>query len=173
MIIRRALAQDANELAEFNSSIARETEGIELIPEVIGAGVKAMIENPQMGFYLVVELDNGIQASLMVTTEWSDWRNGNLWWIQSVYVVPSSRGQGIFRRLYEEVTAFAKDDEGVRGIRLYVEKDNHNAQQVYQRLGMSETAYRVFEAYSDSSAVEIIAILRLDHESTCPYWHRP
>ena len=78
MIIRQALSQDAVELAEFNISMARETEAVELIPEVITAGVRHMIENPQLGFYLVVELDNGIQASLMVTTEWSDWRNGML-----------------------------------------------------------------------------------------------
>ena len=119
MIIRRALAQDANELAEFNSSIARETEGIELIPEVIGAGVKAMIENPQMGFYLVVELDNGIQASLMVTTEWSDWRNGMFWWIQSVYIKPEVRQQGVYRRLYAHTKALAKQQPGVCGLRLY------------------------------------------------------
>ncbi len=101
MIIRRALAQDAAELAEFNINMARETESIELIPEVIGAGVRTMIENPQMGFYLVVELDNGIQASLMITTEWSDWRNGIFWWVQSVYVHPDSRRQGVYRGLYQ------------------------------------------------------------------------
>ena len=76
MIIRRALSQDIAELADFNIKMARETESVELIPEVITAGVKTMIDNPQMGFYLVVELDNDIQASLMITTEWSDWRNG-------------------------------------------------------------------------------------------------
>ena len=99
MIIRRALSQDIAELADFNIRTARETEGIELIPEVITAGVKTMIDNPQMGFYLVVELDNGIQASLMVTTEWSDWRNGIFWWIQSVYVRPQYRRQGLYREL--------------------------------------------------------------------------
>ena len=145
MIIRRALAQDAEELAEFNSNIARETEGVELIPEVIGAGVRAMIENPQMGFYLVVELDNGIQASLMVTTEWSDWRNGMFWWIQSVYVEPDWRRQGLYRRLYEEVKRLAAMDRGVCGYRLYVEKDNRIAQQTYAALGMAECDYRLYE----------------------------
>lgn len=145
MIIRRALAQDAKELAEFNSSIARETEGIELIPEVITAGVKSMIENPQMGFYLVVELDNGIQASLMVTTEWSDWRNGMFWWIQSVYVRPAYRRQGLYRELYARVKEMAEQEPAVCGYRLYVERDNVNAQKTYQSLGMSETDYKMFE----------------------------
>jgi len=121
MIIRRALAQDAAELAEFNINMARETEPFELIPEVVAAGVRTMIENPQRGFYLVVELDNGIQASLMITTEWSDWRNGMFWWIQSVYVRPQYRRQG------------------------YVENENVQAQKTYQSLGMSETGYKMFE----------------------------
>ena len=150
MIIRRALAQDANELAEFNSSMARETEGIELIPEVIGAGVKAMIENPQMGFYLVVELDNGIQASLMVTTEWSDWRNGMFCWIQSVYVRPAYRPQGLYPELYARVQEMAEQEPAVCGYRLYVERDNVNAQKTYQSLGMSETDYKLFEELKPS-----------------------
>jgi ribosomal protein S18 acetylase RimI-like enzyme len=130
--------------------MARETEGIELIPEVIGAGVKAMIENPQMGFYLVVELDNGIQASLMVTTEWSDWRNGIFWWIQSVYVRPAYRRQGLYRELYARVKELAEQEPAVCGFRLYVERDNVNAQQTYAALGMSETDYRMFEELKPS-----------------------
>ena len=150
MIIRRALAQDEDELARFNSSIALETEGVELIPEVIAAGVKAMIENPQMGFYLVVELDNGIQASLMVTTEWSDWRNGMFWWIQSVYVRPAYRRQGLYRELYTRVKEMAEQEPSVCGYRLYVERDNVNAQKTYQSLGMSETDYKLFEELKES-----------------------
>ena len=145
MIIRRALAQDADELAEFNINMARETEGVELKPEVIGAGVRAMIDNPQMGFYLVVELDNGIQASLMVTTEWSDWRNGCFWWIQSVYVRPAYRRQGLYRELYARVKELAEQESAVCGFRLYVEHENHAAQNTYQALGMHETGYRIFE----------------------------
>ena len=127
------------------SALARETEGIELIPEVATAGVKAMIDNPQMGFYLVVELDNGIQASLMVTTEWSDWRNGMFWWIQSVYVRPAYRRQGLYRELYERVKELAEQEPAVCGFRLYVERDNLAAQKTYQSLGMSETDYRLYE----------------------------
>ena len=145
MIIRTALSQDAAELTEFNISMARETEGVELIPEVIGAGVKTMIENPQMGFYLVVELDNGIQASLMVTTEWSDWRNGMFWWIQSVYVRPEYRRQGLYRELYERVKELAEQESSVCGFRLYVEHWNTVAQQTYASLGMTETGYKMFE----------------------------
>ena len=145
MIIRQALSQDAAELAEFNISMARETEGIELIPDVIAAGVRTMIENPQWGFYLVVELDNGIQAALMVTTEWSDWRNGMFWWIQSVYVRPPYRRQGLYRELYERVKELAEQESAVCGFRLYVERDNQAAQKTYSALGMSETDYRIFE----------------------------
>ena len=145
MIIRRALSQDAAELTEFNINMARETEGMELIPEVIGAGVRAMIDNPGRGFYLVVELDNGIQASLMVTTEWSDWRNGMFWWIQSVYVRPQYRRQGLYRVLYETVKEMAEQEDSVCGFRLYVERENAVAQQTYRALGMSETDYRIYE----------------------------
>ncbi len=145
MIIRQALAQDAAELAEFNISMARETESVELIPDVIRAGVEAMIQHPERGFYLVVELDNGIQASLMVTTEWSDWRNGTFWWIQSVYVRPRYRRQGLYRELYERVKELAEQDSSVCGFRLYVERDNRIAQQTYASLGMLETEYKIFE----------------------------
>ncbi len=145
MIIRRALLQDAAELVKFNISMARETEGVELVPEVIGAGVKAMIEDPQMGFYLVVELDNRIQASLMVTTEWSDWRNGMFWWIQSVYVRPAYRRQGLYRELYQRVKELAEQEPAVCGYRLYVERDNTGAQKTYQSLGMKEADYRLYE----------------------------
>ncbi|MGD8350667.1 MAG: GNAT family N-acetyltransferase, partial [Gammaproteobacteria bacterium] len=138
-------SQDASELTEFNINMARETEGMELKPEVIGAGVRTMIDNPQMGFYLVVELDNGIQASLMVTTEWSDWRNGLFWWIQSVYVRPQYRRQGLYRELYARVKELAEQEPAVCGFRLYVERENDAAQQTYRSLGMTETEYRIFE----------------------------
>jgi ribosomal protein S18 acetylase RimI-like enzyme len=104
-----------------------------------------MIDNPQMGFYLVVELDNNIQASLMVTTEWSDWRNGMFWWIQSVYVRSAYRRQGLYRELYERVKELAEQEPAVCGFRLYVERDNLTAQKTYQSLGMSETDYRLYE----------------------------
>jgi len=149
MIIRQAMAHDAAELAEFNINMAQETEGVRLIPEVIRAGVDNMIAHPERGFYLVVELDNGIQASLMVTTEWSDWRNGTFWWIQSVYVRPDYRRQGLYRELYERVKELAEQEPAVCGYRLYVERDNRTAQETYARLGMRETEYRIFEELRD------------------------
>ena len=145
MYIRRAVLSDSKALAEFNTDMARETEGIELIPSVIGSGVKAMINNPQMGFYLVVEDAGDIQASLMVTTEWSDWRNGLFWWIQSVYVTEAYRRQGLYRKLYERVKSLAEAENEVCGFRLYVEHYNHVAQKTYQSLGMEETDYKVYE----------------------------
>jgi len=145
MNIRRAVPSDNKALAEFNTNMARETEGIELIPSVIGSGVKAMIENPQMGFYLVVEDEGKIQASLMVTTEWSDWRNGLFWWIQSVYVNRQYRRQGLYRKLYEHVKSLAEAENHVCGFRLYVEHDNHIAQNTYRTLGMDETSYKMYE----------------------------
>jgi GNAT superfamily N-acetyltransferase len=145
MNIRRAVLSDSKALAEFNTSMARETEGIELIPSVIGSGVKAMIENPQMGFYLVVEDEGKIQASLMITAEWSDWRNGLFWWIQSVYVNQQYRRQGLYRKLYEHVKSLAEAENHVCGFRLYVEHDNQIAQKTYRTLGMDETSYKMYE----------------------------
>jgi ribosomal protein S18 acetylase RimI-like enzyme len=145
MNIRRATIEDATAIAEFNIKSAMETEGIELIPGVIGAGVKTMINNPQMGFYLVVEDEDGIQASLMITTEWSDWRNGLFWWIQSVYVNQRYRRQGLYRKLYQQVKVLAEAETHVCGFRLYVEQDNHIAQRTYRSLNMEETSYKLFE----------------------------
>ena len=98
-----------------------------------------------MGFYLVVEDQGDIAASLMVTTEWSDWRNGLFWWIQSVYVRPENRRQGLYRKLYKSVKALAESETNVCGFRLYVEYYNTNAQSTYRALGMEETVYKVFE----------------------------
>jgi ribosomal protein S18 acetylase RimI-like enzyme len=145
MKIRRACIDDAAALSKFNQNMALETEGIELIPEIIAAGVKTMIENPQMGFYLVAEENGSIAAALMTTTEWSDWRNGLFWWIQSVYVLPEYRRQGLYRRLYEEVKSLAEKETGVCGFRLYVEHENIAAQKTYRSLGMDETHYKLYE----------------------------
>ncbi len=145
MKIRRATPGDAEALSKFNQDMAYETEGVELIPEVIDAGVKTMIENPQMGFYLVAESDGVIAAALMTTTEWSDWRNGLFWWIQSVYVLPEYRRQGLYRKLYAQVKKMAENDSNVCGFRLYVEHDNTTAQKTYQSLGMDETNYKLYE----------------------------
>lgn len=145
MNIRQATHEDIATLAQFNMKMAFETESVRLRPEVITAGVSGIIDNPQRGFYLVAE-DNGlVAASLMITTEWSDWRNANFWWVQSVYVLPDFRRQGLYRKLYEQVRKLAEADANVCGFRLYVERNNQVAQQTYLALGMNETDYLMME----------------------------
>lgn len=145
MNIRQATIDDAAAIAEFNIKMANETEDMDLIPEVINAGVRNMIESPQLGFYLVADEDSIIQASLMVTTEWSDWRNGLFWWIQSVYVEPNFRRTGLYRKLYEKVKSLADGESNVCGFRLYVEHENITAQKTYRSLGMAQTDYQMYE----------------------------
>ena len=145
MIIRQATINDTAAIADFNIKMAKETEDLALLPDVINAGVRNMIENPAMGFYLVAEDDHVIQASLMVTTEWSDWRNGLFWWIQSVYVQPQYRRMGLYSKLYEKVKNLAQDNNNVCGFRLYVEHENVTAQKTYRSLGMEKTDYQMFE----------------------------
>ena len=143
--IRRATVNDADVIVDFNSRIAWETEGKQLLPEIISAGVQALLANPTLGFYLVAEMNGEVVGALMITTEWSDWRNGIFWWIQSVYVRPDYRRRGIYRQLYQSVKDRAADDATVCGFRLYVERENSSAQQTYRALGMQETAYLLFE----------------------------
>jgi ribosomal protein S18 acetylase RimI-like enzyme len=143
--IRSALPVDTATLVEFNLRMATETEGKRLDSDVLTSGVNAVLDDPTHGLYLVAEVDGELVGSLMVTTEWSDWRNGVFWWIQSVYVRPEHRKRGVFRALYEEVRTRAVNSAGVCGCRLYVEKDNITAQAAYTRRGFTETNYKVFE----------------------------
>jgi GNAT superfamily N-acetyltransferase len=143
--IRAALPPDTATLVDFNLRMARETEDKRLDLEVLTSGVNAVLEDPTRGFYLVAEIAGKVVGSLMVTTEWSDWRNGAFWWIQSVYVLPELRKHGVFRALYEEARERAANSAGVCGCRLYVERDNTTAQAVYARRGLIETNYKVFE----------------------------
>jgi ribosomal protein S18 acetylase RimI-like enzyme len=145
MRIRQATAADAPVLVEFNCAMALETEGKELLPEVIGAGVRALLANPAAGFYVVAESERRVVGALLITKEWSDWRNGTFWWIQSVYVRPELRRQGVYKTLYRHVQAMAANDPGVCGFRLYVERENSRAQATYRVLGMKQTHYLVFE----------------------------
>jgi ribosomal protein S18 acetylase RimI-like enzyme len=146
MQVRLATPQDAPVLVEFNAAMALETEQKELLPDVIGAGVHSLLGNPAAGFYVVAESEERVVGSLMITKEWSDWRNGTFWWIQSVYVRPEFRRQGVYKRLYRHVQERAANDPAVCGFRLYVERENARAQATYQALGMKETRYLVFEA---------------------------
>ena len=144
MRIRLATPADAGVLVEFNAAMALETEGKELLAEVIGAGVRSLLGNPAAGFYVVAEQDS-VVGSLMITKEWSDWRNGTFWWIQSVYVRPQFRRQGVYKNLYRHVQELASKDPAVCGFRLYVERENDRAQATYGALGMKQTHYLVFE----------------------------
>ncbi|HJN50007.1 MAG: GNAT family N-acetyltransferase [Pseudomonadales bacterium] len=143
--IRGANTADIEVLAEFNMAMALETEGKVLPADVIRAGVGALFENPQLGFYSMALVADRPAAALMITTEWSDWRNGLFWWIQSVYVKPDYRRAGVFRRLYQSIRDQAIARPDVCGLRLYVERENVAAQQTYLKMGMVETAYRLFE----------------------------
>jgi ribosomal protein S18 acetylase RimI-like enzyme len=145
LTLRRAELRDADTIARFNAQMASETEGKELIEDVIGAGVRKLLATPALGFYLVSEHESRVVACLMITNEWSDWRNGLFWWIQSVYVEKDFRRQGVYRRMYEHVREMAKADGGVCGFRLYVEKDNETAHATYTSLGMKETDYLIYE----------------------------
>jgi ribosomal protein S18 acetylase RimI-like enzyme len=143
--IRRANPRDARTLAAFNSAMALETEGKILLPKVIGAGVRGLLRRPDSGFYTVAELGGKVIAALMVTKEWSDWRNGDFWWIQSVYVRPEHRRQGVYSRLYRHLRALATKQRAVCGFRLYVERHNRRAQATYRASGMAPTDYVVYE----------------------------
>jgi GNAT superfamily N-acetyltransferase len=142
---RPAVPADAATIVAFQLAMARETEGIELDPEVCGRGVRAVFERPELGRYFVAERGGRVVASLMITYEWSDWRDGMVWWVQSVYVAPEARRQRVYAGLYEHVKSLVQADEELRGIRLYVDRRNAAAQQAYARLGMDGEHYRVFE----------------------------
>ena len=143
--IRLAAPGDAERLAAFNLAMAMETESKALAEDITRAGVDAVFATTDKGFYLVAETGGELVGALMVTFEWSDWRNGYFWWIQSVYVAPEFRQRGIYRRLYQFVVDLAKSENNVYGFRLYVERNNTVAQDVYTALGMHETGYLIFE----------------------------
>ena len=145
--IRRATANALSSVMEYNAVLASETEGKLLELDQLQRGVEAVLQNPEHGFYLIAENGASGQAigQMLVTYEWSDWRNGVFWWLQSVYVQKSWRRRGVFRRLYDHVMKEARSFQKVVGVRLYVEKENHLAQQVYQDLGLLPAGYHVYE----------------------------
>lgn len=145
VIVRAAAPRDAADIARFNAAMALETEHKALDPATLRAGVDAVLADPRHGFYLVAECDGAVAGCLMITYEWSDWRNGQWWWLQSVYVPPESRRRGVFRALYAEVERRLGENADAIGLRLYVERDNAHAQRTYQALGMHETGYLIYE----------------------------
>ena len=142
---RLAVAGDAVTLAGFNQAMALETETKVLADAAVLPGVEAVLRDAGHGFYVVADTGREVVGSLLVTYEWSDWRNGRIWWIQSVYVHPGHRRRGVYRALHEFVRVRARSTGGVVGLRLYVERDNAAAQRTYAALGMLETPYLVYE----------------------------
>src|SRR4051794_21590053 len=147
LTIRRATAADEPVLVAFNTAIAWETERKTLSPDTLTAGVRAVFADPARGFYTVAERGGEVVGQMMVTFEWSDWRNGWFWWVQSVYVRADARRAGVFRSLYRAIEGRAAADPTVIGLRLYFERDNTRAQATYRALGMADTTYGVMEVY--------------------------
>jgi ribosomal protein S18 acetylase RimI-like enzyme len=145
MIIRIAKLEDAPSLVEFNQAMALETEGRRLDAQILRSGVESVFQDENKGLYVVAESGVVIVGGLMITFEWSDWRGQWFWWIQSVYILPELRGQGIYRQLYDFVKAKARKRNDVCGFRLYVETENERAQRVYEKLGMQKSHYLMFE----------------------------
>jgi ribosomal protein S18 acetylase RimI-like enzyme len=145
MKIRDARIEDAPFIAAFNTAIAVETEDHLMDQELLTAGVAAVLADITKGRYWIAEVDGDIIGQVMVTYEFSDWRNGVIWWIQSVYIRKDQRRKGVFSALYRHVESLSRNDEGVVGIRLYVENSNQRAQDTYSSLGMQMRDYRVME----------------------------
>ncbi len=145
MNIRLANTADAESIVQFNQAMAFETEQKRLDPAVVGPAVAAVFDDAGKGFYVVAEDDNKVVGALMITYEWSDWRNAWFWWIQSVYISPEARGKKIYTRLYTFVKEMAREDGNVYGIRLYVENDNSRAQRIYERVGMEQSNYLMYD----------------------------
>jgi ribosomal protein S18 acetylase RimI-like enzyme len=152
--IRDAVPADLEFLARGNEAMALETEHKALDPQTIRRGVGAVLASPAHGRYFIAEDASGTPVGqLMVTYEWSDWRDGQFWWFQSVYVLPAARRQGVFKAMYDHVDALVRTTPGVCGLRLYVESENLRAQRTYARCGMRDASYRVMEVdYSGAIA---------------------
>ena len=146
-IIRLGRVGDVERLVAFSQAMAMETEGRQLDADRLQQGTRALLDSSNHGLFLVAEQPGTSQVvgQLMITYEWSDWRNGLFWWIQSVYVDPAWRKQGVFRSMHAHVIEQAKADPGVCGVRLYVESANCIAQDVYRRVGLKPSSYAVFE----------------------------
>jgi L-amino acid N-acyltransferase YncA len=145
MLIREATSKDIPYLLDFQLKMALETENITLEISSLTLGVNRLFKDPTKGRYYVAEQDNEVIGCLMTTYEWSDWRNGTMIWIQSVYIVPDHRGKGVYKNMYDYIKRMVNEDHDLRGIRLYVDRTNNAAQQVYKNLKMNGEHYQVFE----------------------------
>ena len=144
--IRTATVADVETVVANNAAMAMETEGRRLDPETLRTGVARVLSDPTRGVYYLAEIDGRVVGQLLITKEWSDWRDGWFWWIQSVFVAPEARRTGVYRVLHEHVVAEARRAGNVCGIRLYTEQANTRAQQVYEQMGMTRSAYVMYEA---------------------------
>jgi GNAT superfamily N-acetyltransferase len=143
--VRRAREAEAEAIAGFQIAMALETEGLELDPQTVRAGVRAVFDDPSRGSYWVAEEGGEVVAGLLVVPEWSDWRNGTVWWIHSLYVRPQFRRRGVFRTLFEHLRGLVEADDSLKGLRLYVERNNAAACHTYEAMGMDGEHYRLYE----------------------------
>ena len=143
--IRRANSKDSEVVVEFNRRLAEESEGKMLDVALLRAGVAQALADPQRAAYFLAEDSGLVVGQIMITTEWSDWRNGWFWWIQSVYVRPEARRRGVFRALFEHISQTARQDPSIIGLRLYVDDENHAAQETYRNMSMVDAGYFVLE----------------------------
>ena len=137
--------EDQAKIVDFQIAMAKETEGIDLERSIVKKGVQAVFEDDQKGKYYIAKVEEEVVASLLTTFEWSDWRNGFVYWIQSVYVTPEFRKKGVYKLMYRHIQDQVVNSQEVNGIRLYVDAENLPAQKVYTKLGMDGTHYRLFE----------------------------
>jgi len=143
--IRRATLADIDRIITWQMAMAQETEGLVLDRVTVTRGVTHVFESPNVGYYLVADVEGQPSGCMMVLSEWSDWRAGRVLWLHSVYVEPEMRALGVFRSLYEHVKNLVANDESLRGVRLYVDKSNKKAADVYRKLGMASVHYDLFE----------------------------
>lgn len=164
--VRPAVAGDAEFLVRGNARMALETEGLSLDLERLREGVHAVFGNPARGRYFIAETGGRRAGQLMITYEWSDWRNGTFWWIQSVWVEAEFRGRGVFRALFRHIERLARETAGVCGLRLYVERGNTRAQLTYLHCGMQRTHYEIFET-------DFVLGRGAGHDRSGPAGHEP
>ena len=143
--VRESTPDDLESLMDFQRAMAQETEGKTLDPDLLRRGVNAVLRSQDKGFYLLAEVEGRIVGGLLITYEWSDWRNATFWWIQSVYVDANWRRKGVYRTLHGYVYDMVRSRDEICGIRLYVERNNRVAQQTYDSLGMSRSHYDMYE----------------------------
>ncbi len=145
MLVRKATINDIDSIVDFQLKMANETEGIELNKPTVAEGVAAVLNDTKKGQYYITEIDKKVVASLLTTYEWSDWRNGTVLWIQSVYVLKDYRRKGVYRNMYSHIKKIVLNDDNLNGIRLYADKSNYAAHKTYEQMGMSPDHYITFE----------------------------